>query len=155
MIFRHLWTKYVTERNNNMRVLVDTNVLFSALVFPHSKPAQVLLYIADNHEIVLCDRNIVELRDILKRKYRAEIRKNQVPAPYIIYHNAHSLKPVFPSRQCMFLPVWQRQTCHRPSGNDTMIMERFALDLPLGNNHTMLRLIPRLGMGKRPANYRL
>jgi len=51
-----------------MRILVDTNILFSALVFPRSKPAQALLYIANNHEIVLCDRNIVELRDILKRK---------------------------------------------------------------------------------------
>lgn len=51
-----------------MRILVDTNILFSALVFPHSKPARALLYVADNHEIVLCDRNIIELRDILKRK---------------------------------------------------------------------------------------
>ncbi len=44
-----------------MRILVDTNILFSALVFPRSKPAQALLYIADTHEIVLCDRNIAEL----------------------------------------------------------------------------------------------
>jgi len=51
-----------------MRVLVDTNILFSALLFPHSKPAKALLHIADNHEIVLCDRNIAELRDILQRK---------------------------------------------------------------------------------------
>lgn len=51
-----------------MRVLVDTNILFSALLFPRSKPAQALLYLADHHEIVLCDRNIVELRDILRRK---------------------------------------------------------------------------------------
>ena len=45
-----------------MRILVDTNILFSALVFPRSKPAQGLLYIAENHEIVLCDRNIAELK---------------------------------------------------------------------------------------------
>ncbi|MDO4283977.1 MAG: putative toxin-antitoxin system toxin component, PIN family [Eubacteriales bacterium] len=51
-----------------MRILIDTNILFSALLFPHSKPAKALLYIADHHELVLCDRNIVELRDILKRK---------------------------------------------------------------------------------------
>jgi len=51
-----------------MRVLVDTNILFSALLFPRSRPAQALLHLADNHEIVLCDRNIAELRDILKRK---------------------------------------------------------------------------------------
>lgn len=51
-----------------MRILIDTNILFSALVFPNSKPARALLYVAENHEMVLCDRNIVELRDILKRK---------------------------------------------------------------------------------------
>ncbi len=51
-----------------MRVLVDTNILFSALLFPYSKPAKALLHLSDNHEIVLCDRNIAELRDILKRK---------------------------------------------------------------------------------------
>ena len=51
-----------------MRVLVDTNVLFSALLFPNSKPAQALLYVADNHEVVLCDRNIFALREIIKRK---------------------------------------------------------------------------------------
>lgn len=38
------------------------------MIFPHSKPAHALLYIAGHHEIVLCDRNIAELRDILERK---------------------------------------------------------------------------------------
>lgn len=56
------------ERKNEMRILVDTNILFSALVFPRSKPAQAIMYVADNHDMVLCDRNITELRDILKRK---------------------------------------------------------------------------------------
>lgn len=51
-----------------MRILVDTNILFSAVLFPQSKPAQALLYAVDNHEIVLCDRNLAELRDIMKRK---------------------------------------------------------------------------------------
>ena len=51
-----------------VRVLVDTNILFSALLFPHSKPAKALMHVAEHHEIVLCDRNIYELREILKRK---------------------------------------------------------------------------------------
>lgn len=51
-----------------MRILVDTNILFSALLFPHSKPAKGLLYLAAHHEMVLCDRNISELRSILWRK---------------------------------------------------------------------------------------
>ena len=51
-----------------MRILVDTNILFSALLYPSSKPAKALLHIADNHEMVLCDRNIAELRAILRKK---------------------------------------------------------------------------------------
>ena len=51
-----------------MRVLVDTNILFSALLFPQSVPAQALMRVIDEHELVLCDRNITELRDILQRK---------------------------------------------------------------------------------------
>lgn len=51
-----------------MRILIDTNVLFSALLFPHSKPAHALSYAAEYHEIVICDRNIAELRAILRRK---------------------------------------------------------------------------------------
>jgi putative PIN family toxin of toxin-antitoxin system len=51
-----------------MRILVDTNILFSALLFPNSRPAQALMHVAEYHEMVLCDRNIVEIRDILRRK---------------------------------------------------------------------------------------
>lgn len=51
-----------------MRVLIDTNVLFSALLFPASIPAAALLRAINEHEVILCDRNITELRDILQRK---------------------------------------------------------------------------------------
>ena len=51
-----------------MRILIDTNILFSALLYPGSKPAQALLHTAENYEMVLCDRNISELRNILQRK---------------------------------------------------------------------------------------
>ena len=51
-----------------MRILVDTNVLFSALLFPGSRPAQALLRVMARHEMVLCDRSIAELRSILERK---------------------------------------------------------------------------------------
>ncbi len=51
-----------------MKILVDTNVLISALLFPNSKPAKALLYTSDHYEMVLCDRNISELREVLKRK---------------------------------------------------------------------------------------
>ncbi|MBQ3653221.1 MAG: putative toxin-antitoxin system toxin component, PIN family [Synergistaceae bacterium] len=51
-----------------MRILIDTNILFSALLFPKSVPAEALLRADAEHNIVLCDRNISELKDILRRK---------------------------------------------------------------------------------------
>jgi putative PIN family toxin of toxin-antitoxin system len=51
-----------------MRVLLDTNVLLSALWFPGSRLASTVLGVVERHEIVLCDRNIFELRDVIRRK---------------------------------------------------------------------------------------
>lgn len=75
-----------------MKILVDTNILFSAILFPHSKPALALLHAARYHDMVLCDRNILELRDILNRKapkalpdaevLLAELSYELIPAVY-------------------------------------------------------------------------
>ena len=51
-----------------MRVMADTNILISTLLFPASLPAKVLLHIADNHELVLCDQIVMEIRDVVGRK---------------------------------------------------------------------------------------
>lgn len=51
-----------------MRILVDTNILISALLFPNSRVAKTLLYITQFHKVVLCEKNIIELRAVLKRK---------------------------------------------------------------------------------------
>ncbi|MBS3986085.1 MAG: putative toxin-antitoxin system toxin component, PIN family [Selenomonadales bacterium] len=74
-----------------MKVLTDTNILVSALLWPHSKPATALLHAARYHELVLCDRNISELRTVLARKaphiladvdvFLAELSYELVPAP--------------------------------------------------------------------------
>ena len=41
-----------------MKILVDTNILLSAVLFPSSKPAEALLDVAANHEMILCDQNL-------------------------------------------------------------------------------------------------
>ena len=51
-----------------MRILIDTNVLFSALLQPSSRPARALVHAAEHHRVVLCKRNVSELREILLRK---------------------------------------------------------------------------------------
>ncbi len=51
-----------------MRVMADTNVFISALLFPASLPAKVLLHIASNHDLILCDHIVAEIRDVISRK---------------------------------------------------------------------------------------
>ena len=51
-----------------MKILVDTNILISALLFPKSKPAKALIYVSEEHEMVLCDQNLNEFREVLRRK---------------------------------------------------------------------------------------
>jgi predicted nucleic acid-binding protein len=51
-----------------MRILIDTNILLSAMWFKNSRVARTLLYVADNHELILCDKNITEMRDVILRK---------------------------------------------------------------------------------------
>ena len=52
-----------------MRVLADTNILISALLYPKSNPAKALYHAADNHDFVLSDHNIAEFRRIAKGKF--------------------------------------------------------------------------------------
>lgn len=51
-----------------MKILVDTNILISAVLFPNSKPAKALLKISEKHEMVLCEQNLAEFREVVKRK---------------------------------------------------------------------------------------
>ncbi|MCL2881838.1 MAG: putative toxin-antitoxin system toxin component, PIN family [Coriobacteriia bacterium] len=47
----------------------DTNIIISALMFPDSKPAEVLTRIASRHEMVLSSYLINEVESVLRLKY--------------------------------------------------------------------------------------
>ena len=51
-----------------MKIMADTNILFSALLFPESRPAKALFYIVEYHNLVLCDYIVSEFRDVVSRK---------------------------------------------------------------------------------------
>ena len=53
-----------------MRILVDTNILISTVLFPNSKVAKALLYITQHHDMVLCDRNLMEWQSYPMSSYR-------------------------------------------------------------------------------------
>ena len=48
--------------------MTDTNILFSALLFPESRPAKALLHIVENHHLILCDYIVSELRKVVAQK---------------------------------------------------------------------------------------
>ena len=51
-----------------MKIITDTNILFSALLFPDSNPAKALLHIVEHHNLILCDYIVSELRNVVSRK---------------------------------------------------------------------------------------
>jgi len=51
-----------------MRVMTDTNILFSALLFPESKPAKALFHATERQNLILCDYIVAELRSVVARK---------------------------------------------------------------------------------------
>ncbi len=51
-----------------IRVLVDTNVVISALLFPNSTPARALALVLDEHRLVLTEWIIDELHEVVGRK---------------------------------------------------------------------------------------
>ena len=74
-----------------MKVMPDTNILFSALLFPESRPAKALLQIIEQDELILCDYILFELRNVVARKrpdlladidvLMAKLSYELVPAP--------------------------------------------------------------------------
>lgn len=51
-----------------MRIMIDTNVLLSALVFRSTKIAGLIEDIADKHTLVLCSYVIEEANAVITRK---------------------------------------------------------------------------------------
>ena len=56
-----------------MKIMIDSNVLVSAIYNPNSMPARVVRHVCENHTLVLCDHIISECYDVLKRKFPQHI----------------------------------------------------------------------------------
>jgi putative PIN family toxin of toxin-antitoxin system len=52
-----------------MKIMVDSNVLVSAVYNPSSKPAHAVRDVCENHELILCDRIVTECYDVVGRKF--------------------------------------------------------------------------------------
>jgi len=52
-----------------MKIMIDSNVIVSAVYNQKSKPARVLRHVCENHILVLCDHIITECYDVVERKF--------------------------------------------------------------------------------------
>ena len=52
-----------------MRILADTNIYFSALLFPRSVPSMALLKVCECDSLVICEYIISELELVVSRKH--------------------------------------------------------------------------------------
>jgi len=51
-----------------MRILLDTNVIISAAMFPKSSIGEVLTHITKNHKLVICQFTLNELSNVFEKK---------------------------------------------------------------------------------------
>lgn len=51
-----------------MRAMIDSNVLFSALLFPNSLPSKVVEKVLLEHDLILCSQIVQELHTVFERK---------------------------------------------------------------------------------------
>ena len=56
-----------------MRIIVDTNIIISAGLFPQSNVGKALAHIVKNHKLVLCQYTLDELKNVFKKKFPKRI----------------------------------------------------------------------------------
>jgi putative PIN family toxin of toxin-antitoxin system len=52
-----------------MKIMIDSNVLVSAVYNPSSKPANAVRDVCENHELLLCDYIVAECYYVVGRKF--------------------------------------------------------------------------------------
>ena len=57
-----------------MRVMLDTNVLLSALLFPGERMNGMMRFIFEEHRLVLSSFVVEELTDVVKRKFPSKLK---------------------------------------------------------------------------------
>jgi len=60
--------------NSILRVMLDTNVLISAVYNPDSTPARAVEIAGTDHTLVVCDYVVAECREVIQRKFPHRIR---------------------------------------------------------------------------------
>ena len=61
-----------------MRIMLDTNVLVSAALYPNSKPALAVLRATQKHSLLICSYVMEELNSVFARKFPHKTKQLEV-----------------------------------------------------------------------------
>jgi len=56
-----------------MRIMIDTNIIISAILFPNSLPSRFVEEVTSKHSIVLCSHIIDELHRVFNKKFKDKL----------------------------------------------------------------------------------
>lgn len=57
-----------------MKVMLDTNILISAFVFKSKKMNELIYKLSKEHKIIICSYTIDELKELVKTKFKVNIK---------------------------------------------------------------------------------
>ena len=79
-----------------MRVMIDTNVLISALLFPSERMNSLFHKITTEHQLVLSSYVVDELLNVARRKFKSKVKAIDLllsQLPYELVYTPENLKP--------------------------------------------------------------
>ncbi len=93
-----------------MRVMLDTNIIISIVIFNSEKLKQLLIRICDNYSLVLSSYIIKEVEDVTKRKFPnkvEDIEKFLYKLPYEMEYvpSKIDIKTIPNIRDCKDMPI--------------------------------------------------
>ncbi|OGO77447.1 MAG: putative toxin-antitoxin system toxin component, PIN family [Clostridiales bacterium GWB2_37_7] len=56
-----------------MRIMIDTNIIISAILFPNSAPSKFIEEVTSKHTVVLCSHIIDELHRVFNKKFKDKL----------------------------------------------------------------------------------
>ena len=63
----------MSEKNNVLRVFVDSNVLISAMYSESSVSRKLLMFLAEKHQLVICSYSLTEVTRVLEKRFPNKI----------------------------------------------------------------------------------
>ena len=79
-----------------MRVMIDTNVILSALLFPGERMNSLMDKITREHTLVLSSYVVAELLEVTRRKFKSKVKAIDLllsQLPYELVYTPENLKP--------------------------------------------------------------